>query len=81
MEEQVCLNEKNFQEIEKDILKNVMSTSKSIIETFKFRMLFGIKVSSKDYKKAIKNLKDFRAANWDGNAKRDAAYKKYINLY
>lgn len=81
MEKQISLNEETFQAMEKDILKQVTDISKSIIETFKFKMLFDLQVKSKQNKRTLKGLKEFRAKNWDTKLTKDKAYNKYINLY
>ena len=81
MEKQISLNEETFQAMEKDILKQVTDISKSIIETFKFKMLFDLQVTSKQNKKILKGLKEFRLKNWDTKLTKDEAYNNYINLY
>lgn len=81
MSKQICLNQENFQEIEKDILDKVMTVSKSMIETFKFKMIYGTQISSELNEKTIKGLKKFRTKNWDNKLNKDKAYKKYLNLY
>ena len=81
MQKQIPLNEQTFQEMEKNIINQVTEISKSIIETFKFKLLYDSKVSSKQNKKTLKELKEFRAKNWDTKSNRDEAYKKYLSLY
>ena len=81
MERQVSMNKQTFHEMEKNIINQVTGISKSIIETFKFKMLYDSKVSAKQNKKTLKDLKEFRAKNWDRKVSRDEAYKKYLNLY
>ncbi|MDP3765990.1 MAG: hypothetical protein Q8R04_05750 [Nanoarchaeota archaeon] len=81
MQKQIPLNEQTFQEMERNILSQVTEISKSIIETFKFKMLYDSKISRKQNEKTMKELKEFRAKNWDGKLSRNEAYKKYLNLY
>ena len=78
---QVALNEKNFNEMEKRLLCQVMEVSKSMIESFKFRMIYGLKVTSEQNQHTLKALHSFRAKNWDNSMSRKEAYKKYITLY
>lgn len=75
------LNEKNFNEMEKRLLYQVMEVSKSMIESFKFRMIYGLKVTKEQNHQTIKALHDFRAKNWDKSISRKEAYNKYLNLY
>lgn len=70
-----------FNKIEQDILNNVMSTSKAILETFKFKIIYSLGVTKKDEDKCLKFLKEFRKKNRDPNLSRNEAYKKYLNLY
>ena len=77
----MCMGEESFKEMEKGILKEVMSTSKSMIETFKFKMLFGTQVTPKQNEKTLNDLNEFRTKNWDKSLGKEAAYKKYLNLY
>ena len=81
MQKQIQLNEDTFQQMEKDVINQVTEISKSIIETFKFKLLYDSKVSTKQNKKTLKELKKFRAKHWDSKISRDEAYKKYLNLY
>lgn len=81
MAEQVCLTEEQFKEMEDGILKQVTDMSKSLLETFKFRLLYATKISEKQNKKTLKALKEFRAKNWDKKLTREEAYNKYVNLY
>ncbi len=81
MGKQICLTEERFNEMEKSVLKQIMDTSKLMIETFKFRMLFGIHVSPKQDERTIKGLKKFRSDNWNKEVSRTEAYKRYIDSY
>ena len=81
MKQEICLDEESFKEMEKGILKEVMSTSKSMIDTFKFKMLFGTQVTTKQNEKTLNDLNEFRAKNWDKSINKEEAYKKYLNLY
>ena len=67
--------------MEESILKQVMDTSKSLIETFKFKMLCETRISEKQDKRTLKALKEFREKNWDSKLTRSEAYKKYIGMY
>ena len=42
MDTEAQFDDKSFDKMEKEILAEVMENSKSIIETFKFRMIFGV---------------------------------------
>ena len=81
MERPITMNKETFHEMENNIMNQVTEVSKSIIETFKFKVLYDLKVSPKQSKKSLKELKKFRAKNWDSKISRDEAYKKYLNLY
>jgi len=72
---------KHFNEMEKHLLDQVMEVSKSMIESFKFRLIYGTKVTPEQSQKTLKALQDFRAKNWDSSVSRKEAYKKYVNLY
>lgn len=78
---QVALNEKNFNEMEKRLLYQVMEVSKSMIESFKFRLIYGLKVTPEQNQQTLKALHKFRAKNWDNSVSRKEAYKKYMALY
>ncbi len=80
MERQIY-DQQTFQKMEEDVINKVTEISKSMIETFKFKMLYDSKVSAKQNKKTLKELKEFRAKNWNSNSSREEAYKKYLNLY
>ncbi len=81
MAHQISLSKEKFEEAEKNILKQVIATTKSLIEIFKFRMIYGTKVSSKQNKEALRDLKKFRVKNWDPALNRKEAYKKYFESY
>lgn len=81
MAEQISLNLKNFNEMEKHLLEQVMDVSKSILETFKFKMIYDLKVTAEQKKKTLAHLQEFREKNWDKKAGRKEAYEKYVNLY
>ena len=82
MAEQVSVVDlSRFNEMEKRLLNQVMDVSKSILESFKFRLIYGTKVTPEQSQQTIKALHDFRAKNWDKSVSRKEAYKKYVNLY
>lgn len=81
MTEQASVNLKQFNEMEKHLLDQVMDISKSMIESFKFRLIYGTKVTPEQSKQTLKALEDFRAKNWDKSVSKKEAYKKYLNLY
>jgi len=80
MECKVEFDKEDFGRMEKEILEEVMSNSKSMIETFKFRMIYGLNMNKK-INKTISGLKKFREKNWDSKLSRSEAYKKYLKLY
>lgn len=81
MTNQICLNESNFKQLEQQILNQVMEVSKSMLETFKFRLIYGTKVTSEQSQQTLKALQDFRAKNWNKSVSRKEAYNQYLNLY
>ncbi len=81
MASQICLNESNFKQLEQQILNQVMEVSKSMLETFKFRLIYGTKVTSEQNQQTLKALQDFRAKNWEKSLSRKEAYNKYLSLY
>lgn len=81
MVNQICLDETNFKQLEQQILNQVMEASKSILETFKFKMIYDLKVTPEQKKKTLANLKEFREKNWDKVVSRKDAYHKYLKLY
>lgn len=58
-----------------------MDSSKSILETFKFRMICGLNLDNAKADKTSSGLKEFRKNNWDAKSGRNDAYKKYLNIY
>jgi len=81
MQEQVNMNQKTFQKMERDLLDQIMDVSKSMIETFKFKLIYDSKVSKQQSDSTIKALKEFRSKNWDDSSSKNEAYKKYISRY
>jgi len=81
MAEQATINLKHFNQMEKHLLDQVMEVSKSMIESFKFRLIYGTKATPEQSQKTLKALQEFRAKNWDNTVSRKEAYKKYVNLY
>ena len=81
MQKQELMSEKKFEEFEKQVLKQVMETSKAVLESHRFRAFYGIKVTPELNDKTLKGLKDFRAKNWDNSVSKEEAYKKYLRLY
>lgn len=76
-------NIQSFDKMEKDILNQVMATSKSLIETFKFNMIYNSKVSEKHEKGTAKAVKDYRNENWNNALKEskgdeNKAYQLYL---
>jgi len=71
----------NFKQLEQQILNQVMEVSKSMIESFKFRLIYGTKITPEQSQQTLKALQEFRAKNWDKSVSRKEAYKKYVNLY
>ncbi len=80
MEDQILLNKEKFEEMENAWLSQVMKTSKAMLETFKFALIYTGLVSEKQNKETLKSLKDFREKNWDKNLSRREALKKYMKL-
>ena len=81
MTNQICLDEMNFKQLEQQILNQVMEVSKSMIESFKFRLIYGTKITPEQSQQTLKALQEFTAKNWDKSVSRKEAYKKYVNLY
>ena len=81
MTNQICLNETNFKQLEQQILNQIMEVSKSMIESFKFRMIYGTKVTKEQNERTLKAINEFRQKNWDKSVSRKEAYKKYLSLY
>ena len=78
---QTQIDEKNFQKLEEHVLGQIMDMSKSMIETFKFKLIYATKISEQQNTKTLKALEEFRSKNWDKNVSREEAYKKYLNMY
>jgi hypothetical protein len=81
MDCEAMLDKNSFKKMEEKIMKEVVATSKAMIASFEFRMIYGSTVDSKIAKKTERGLKEFRDKNWDSSLPRDEAYKKYLNLY
>ena len=77
MTNQICLNESNFKQLEQQILNQIMEVSKSMLETFKFRLIYGTKITSEQNQQTLKALQDFRVKNWDKSVNKKEAYQKY----
>jgi len=76
-------NIQNFDKMEKNVLNEVMAISKSLIETFKFNIIYHSKVSEKQEKETAKAIKDYRNKNWnkslkEANGDKNKAYKIYL---
>ncbi len=67
MATQICLDEPRFKQLEQDILNQVMEVSKAILETFKFKMIYDLKVTPEQKKKTLAHIQEFRDKNWDIN--------------
>ena len=81
MSAEIQLHKQDFNEIEKRLLNRVMEVSKSMIESFRFRMMYDLKVTTEQKKKTLAHLQGFREKNWDKNVSRKEAYEKYVSLY
>lgn len=81
MVNQICLDEPRFKQLEQDILNQVMEVSKSILEVFKFKLIYDLKVSPEQKRKTIADVKDFSDKHWDKSLSRKEAYENYVNLY
>ena len=79
--QEVCLDQETFQKMEKNVLDQVMNTSKALLETFKFSMLYGTNITEKQNKENIEALKQFRAKHAKNITKDQSAYKKYLDMY
>ncbi len=79
--QEVCLDQETFQKMEKNVLDQVMNTSKALLETFKFSMLYGTNITEKQNKENIEALKQFRAKHAKNIGSDLVAYKKYIETY
>ncbi len=67
--------------MEDKVLRDVLNTSKSMIETFKFGVVCGLNIEPPKLNKTLSGLSEFRKKNWDNKLGRNKAYKKYLNLY
>ncbi len=72
------MDEQNFNQMEQRVLDQVMAMSKSMIESFKFRLIYGTKITDEQNQKTLKALQDFRQKNWDSSSNKKEAYKKYL---
>jgi len=81
MKAKIQINEQNFDQMEKRVLDQVMTMSKSMIESFKFRMIYGTKVTKEQNDSTCKALNNFRQKNWDKSVSRKEAYEKYLSFY
>lgn len=79
--QEVSFDQETFQQIERDVLNQVMSTSKAMLETFKFRMLYGLHVTKQQNQETIEALQQFRAKHAKNILKYEEAYKKYLDMY
>lgn len=75
------IREQDFQEMETVLLSQIMDTSKAIIESFKFRMIYGVNIDESQNKKTLTHLKDFRTKHWDTSLPKNQAYKEYLIHY
>jgi len=80
--ENLSFEEKHFKEIEKNILNEVVSVSKSLIETFKFNFIYHRNVPEKQEKTTEKAVKHYRKKFWnkalkESNGNKNKAYKIY----
>ena len=81
MANQICLDESAFKQMEERLLSQITDISKAILETFRFKMIYDLKVTPEQKKKTLVNLQEFREKNWDKTVSRKEAYEKYANLY
>ncbi len=79
--QEVCFDQETFQQIEKDVLDQVMTTSKAMLETFKFRVLYGIYVTKEQNQETVDALKQFRAKHAKNIGKDEQAYNNYLDMY
>ena len=75
------MDEPRFKQLEQDILNQVMEVSKSILEVFKFKLIYDLKVSPEQKRKTLADVKEFSDKHWDNSLSRKEAYEKYVNLY
>jgi hypothetical protein len=81
MVQQMTLDESHFKQLEEQVLNQVMEVSKSILETFKFKMVYDVNVTPEQKKRTLAHLREFREKNWNKKLSRKEAYQKYVNLY
>ncbi len=81
MANQICFDESTFKQMEERVLSQITDISKAILETFKFKMIYDLKVTPQRKKKTVADLKEFREKNWDKSVSRKEAYQKYLKLY
>ncbi len=67
--------------MEERLLSQITDVSKAILETFKFKMIYDLKVTPEQKKKTLAHLKEFSEKNWDKTLSRKEAYEKYVNMY
>lgn len=80
---QLSLN-KNFQEIENNVLAQVMATSKSILNAFMFHMIYSTGVNEESSLNNAKLMKEYRENGWEEALKKfsgneEKAYQYYIS--
>jgi len=76
-------NIQNFDKMEKNILNEVVNISKSLIETFKFNVIYHSKVSEKQEEETASAVKGYREKYWnkalkEAKGNKDKAYKIYL---
>lgn len=76
----------DFDRMEKKILNEVVSISKSLIDTFKFSMVYNSKVSQEQEKKTENAVSGYRNKHWaealkKSNGDKDKAYNLYLEKY
>ena len=81
MAQRITLDESHFKQLEEQVLHQVMEVSKSILETFKFKMVYDGNVTPEQKKRTLAHLREFREKNWNKKLSRKEAYEKYVNLY
>lgn len=75
------MDESTFKQMEERVLSQITDISKAILETFKFKMIYDLKVTPEQKKKTVADLKEFREKNWDKSVSKKEAYSKYLQLY
>ncbi len=81
MVNQICLDESAFKQMEERLLSQITDVSKAILETFKFKMIYDLKVTPEQKKKTLAHIQEFREKNWDKTLSKKEAYEKYVNMY